>query len=145
MFSWYRYGIESPVRRAEEAAEAAAAAATVAAPVTLGHMCTRDAECAAADPHSRCVGGVCDCALANATCSAQRTGCHPGTFQLQASGGLIVSTNTMNGHFHEFRTNSGCLSGTANITRNSSSLSDGNAAQPLKDVAVGDFLPRFCP
>ncbi|XP_063227012.1 uncharacterized protein LOC134533421 [Bacillus rossius redtenbacheri] len=66
--------------------------------VSLGLACSSDGQCAAADPHSRCLRGVCDCAAsggggggeANLTsCGARSRGCHPGTFQCRSSGRCV--------------------------------------------------------
>ncbi|XP_011501955.1 PREDICTED: uncharacterized protein LOC105365476 [Ceratosolen solmsi marchali] len=61
-------------------------------PVSLGLACAWDAECRMADPNSRCLDGVCECArrAGNGTwCSARRTGCAPGTFQCRGTGACI--------------------------------------------------------
>ncbi|XP_001604900.3 uncharacterized protein LOC100121297 [Nasonia vitripennis] len=60
--------------------------------ISLGLPCSWDLECQLADRHSRCIEGLCDCALraGNGTwCSARRTGCLPGSFQCRASGACI--------------------------------------------------------
>lgn len=63
---------------------------TTYTPVSLGLACRVDAECRMADPHSQCLEGVCDCAVANATtCSARKRGCAAGTFQCRGSGRCV--------------------------------------------------------
>ncbi|XP_075218179.1 uncharacterized protein LOC142322963 [Lycorma delicatula] len=62
--------------------------------ISLGLPCTNDRQCRAADPASRCISGVCDCAIkVNSTngnsCSALNRGCHPGTFQCASTGACI--------------------------------------------------------
>ncbi|XP_034949588.1 sortilin-related receptor isoform X2 [Chelonus insularis] len=60
--------------------------------VSLGLTCTNDLECRMADANSRCIGGVCDCAIrgnGSYPCGARRTGCPGGTFQCRASGTCI--------------------------------------------------------
>lgn len=52
----------------------------------LGQPCETDAQCRAADPASRCSAGVCDCLFRlPGGCSANSTGCAPGTFQCHGS------------------------------------------------------------
>ncbi|KAG8304765.1 hypothetical protein J6590_086496 [Homalodisca vitripennis] len=64
-----------------------------ASTVSLGMPCATDRQCRARDPASRCLAGVCDCAIRSnsTTCSARNTGCHPGTFQCRATGQCISS------------------------------------------------------
>ncbi|RZF42702.1 hypothetical protein LSTR_LSTR001497 [Laodelphax striatellus] len=62
--------------------------------VSLGLPCSSDKQCKAADPASRCIRGVCDCANqsnknSSTTCSATNTGCHAGTFQCTSTGECI--------------------------------------------------------
>ncbi|KAA0183273.1 hypothetical protein HAZT_HAZT002985 [Hyalella azteca] len=57
--------------------------------VSLGQRCARDTQCRAADPHTWCHNGVCDCVVTTAKCSATATGCHPDTFQCVSSGQCI--------------------------------------------------------
>ncbi|KAG8037627.1 hypothetical protein G9C98_005838 [Cotesia typhae] len=60
--------------------------------VSIGLRCTNDLECRMADTHSRCIDGVCDCAIrgnGSLPCGATRTGCPVGTFQCRGSGTCI--------------------------------------------------------
>ncbi|GLV32567.1 Ecdysone-inducible gene E1 [Carabus blaptoides fortunei] len=61
--------------------------------VSLSLVCTSDHQCQSADPNSRCVQGMCDCAYMDnnttASCSARNTGCVPGTFQCRSTGTCI--------------------------------------------------------
>lgn len=59
--------------------------------VTLGLACTTDEQCRAADPHSRCSSGICDCTWrpSSVGCSANSTGCAAGTFQCRSTGVCI--------------------------------------------------------
>lgn len=59
--------------------------------VSLGLPCTTDEQCQAADSLSRCSGGVCDCIWQPklGSCSANYTGCTPGTFQCKSTGVCI--------------------------------------------------------
>ncbi|XP_022190057.2 mucin-5AC [Nilaparvata lugens] len=62
--------------------------------VSLGLPCSSDKQCKAADPASRCMRGVCDCANqsvrnSSSVCSATNTGCHAGTFQCTSTGQCI--------------------------------------------------------
>ncbi|XP_015513499.2 low-density lipoprotein receptor-related protein 2 [Neodiprion lecontei] len=60
--------------------------------ISLGLACTADIECQMADSGSRCLEGVCDCAIrgnGSFACGAQRTGCAPGTFQCRGTGQCI--------------------------------------------------------
>lgn len=55
--------------------------------ISLGLPCSADRQCRSADPSSRCINGVCDCAIKTNSsngnsCSATNRGCHPGTFQV---------------------------------------------------------------
>lgn len=56
------------------------------AAISLGMVCVSDMECRLSDLNSRCVNGVCDCAVktnGSASCGATNRGCHPGTFQVR--------------------------------------------------------------
>ncbi|XP_012260705.2 low-density lipoprotein receptor-related protein [Athalia rosae] len=60
--------------------------------VSLGYPCTADIECQMSDSGSRCLEGICDCAIrgnGSLACGAQRTGCAPGTFQCRGTGQCI--------------------------------------------------------
>lgn len=60
--------------------------------ISLGLPCTANIECQMSDSNSRCINGVCDCksyGKGNATCSAQKNGCAPGTFQCRSTGTCI--------------------------------------------------------
>lgn len=60
--------------------------------ISLGLPCTANIECQMADSNSRCINGICDCksyGKGNATCSARKKGCEPGTFQCQSTGFCI--------------------------------------------------------
>lgn len=60
--------------------------------VSLGLSCRTDLECRMADPQSRCIEGICDCATrgnGSFACSAKRTGCSAGTFQCRSTGACI--------------------------------------------------------
>ncbi|KAK1124603.1 hypothetical protein K0M31_005977 [Melipona bicolor] len=59
--------------------------------VSLGHDCVSDTECRLADPHSRCVGGICDCGFRDneSGCSARNGGCPAGTFQCRGTGKCV--------------------------------------------------------
>ena len=48
---------------------------------SLGKPCSSSAECRARDPHSDCVGGLCECTRPTIKCSSNSTGCHGDTFQ----------------------------------------------------------------
>ncbi|XP_026477870.1 uncharacterized protein LOC113384121 [Ctenocephalides felis] len=63
-------------------------------PATIGTPCLSDVQCKAADPNSRCILGICDCAIVapNATspnCGAKYNGCAPTTFQCRTVGRCI--------------------------------------------------------
>ncbi|XP_053593289.1 atrial natriuretic peptide-converting enzyme [Microplitis demolitor] len=65
---------------------------TTSTAVSLGLACKNDLECRMADAHSRCIDGVCDCAIrgnGSLPCGAKRTGCPVGTFQCRGSGTCI--------------------------------------------------------
>jgi hypothetical protein len=56
--------------------------------VTLGLPCVSDLQCQSADPGSKCLDGVCDCAIKNNgshSCGVRNTGCYKGTFQVSKS------------------------------------------------------------
>lgn len=56
------------------------------AAVSLGLACVTDLQCRVADPYSKCIDGVCDCAMRTnltTSCSARNRGCIPGTFQVK--------------------------------------------------------------
>lgn len=60
--------------------------------ISLGLACTADIECQMSDSGSRCMDGVCDCAIrgnGSQSCGAQRTGCAAGTFQCRGTGQCI--------------------------------------------------------
>jgi len=48
---------------------------------SLGKPCRTSAECRARDPHSHCLGGVCECVRPTRACSSRSTGCPADTFQ----------------------------------------------------------------
>lgn len=64
-------------------------------PISLGLSCTSDASCRLSDPNTFCNNQHrCDCAHQNQTetlskCSADRSGCSPGTFQCRSTGVCI--------------------------------------------------------
>lgn len=59
-------------------------------PVSLGLTCSSDAACRLSDPNTYCnAQHRCDCAKQSATCSADRSGCSPGTFQCRSTGVCI--------------------------------------------------------
>ncbi|XP_050434566.1 uncharacterized protein LOC126841865 [Adelges cooleyi] len=61
--------------------------------ISLGFVCSTDAQCMQNDINSRCIQGVCDCQFSNSTtnlqCSAKNRGCLPNTFQCRSSGKCI--------------------------------------------------------
>lgn len=66
-------------------------------PISLGLSCTSDASCRLSDPNTYCNSQHrCDCAhlptageSRKAHCSAERSGCSPGTFQCRSTGVCI--------------------------------------------------------
>lgn len=67
--------------------------------VSLGLPCTLDKQCQNADPNTHCNEiGVCDCLYKSDEdhCSAERTGCSQGTFQVSIQGANTGVPKIMN-------------------------------------------------